>query len=52
MVYKFICGHYGRDSEPPVGCKRAKIRGFIRVAELRGERIEDAHSKCPDCKGR
>ena len=38
MVYKFICGHYGRDSEPPVGCKRAKIRGFIRVAELRGER--------------
>lgn len=50
MIYKFTCGHYGRESEPPLNCKRATVRGFIRVAEIRGVRTEDAAGKCPNCK--
>jgi hypothetical protein len=52
LLYKFTCGHVGRDSEPPAGRSRAKTTAFIRVAELRNEKAEDVEKPCPNCKGR
>ena len=50
MLYKFSCGHVGRDSEPPLKHERAKTTAFIRVAEIRKERVEEVAKSCPDCK--
>jgi hypothetical protein len=43
------CGHTGRDSEPERGNDRAKVTAFIRVAEIRGARVEEKRKNCPDC---
>lgn len=45
-VYRFDCGHVGRTNESD----RAKTQAFIRVAEIRGEKVEDTGKPCPDCK--
>ncbi len=42
---RFTCGHVGRNNES----WRAKVSVFIRVAEIRGDRVEDTGRKCPDC---
>ena len=46
LVFRFTCGHVGRDNEGIV----PKARAFIRVAELRGSPAEDKDQTCPDCK--
>lgn len=48
MVYKFSCGHIGRDNDS----YRSKVTAFIRVAEVRHEQVEEVSKSCPDCKGR
>jgi hypothetical protein len=30
----------------------SKAEAFIRVAEIREERVETENKSCPDCKGR
>jgi hypothetical protein len=45
-VYRFACGHVGRDSE----ALHPKAQAFIRVAEIRGAPVEDSARNCPDCK--
>lgn len=46
IIYRFTCGHAGRDNESP----RSKTVSFIRVAELRGAIAQEAGKPCPDCK--
>jgi hypothetical protein len=48
VIYKFTCGHVGRDNEG----RYAKATGFIRVAEARRSPVEHSDRNCPDCKGR
>lgn len=48
MLYRFSCGHVGRTSDS----YRAKAEAFIRVAEIRNEKVETENKSCPDCKGR
>ena len=45
MLSKFRCGHVGRENDSP----RAKVRAFIRVAEIRRQVVEDVVKDCPDC---
>lgn len=40
-VLKFKCGCYGREMG-------VKARAFIRVAELRGARVDEADKNCPN----
>lgn len=42
---RYRCGHVGRENTG------GKTRAFIRVAEARDEKVEDADKTCPDCKG-
>lgn len=42
---RFSCGHVGRENES----WRSKHAAFIRVAEVRGDRVDDSRRKCPDC---
>jgi hypothetical protein len=47
MILKFLqCGHIGRMNRS----YRAKAMAFIRVAEIRDERVMPVDSRCPDCK--
>lgn len=43
---RYDCGHVGRESDS----YKAKAKAFIRVAEIRGAKVEDQAKKCPDCK--
>jgi hypothetical protein len=45
---RFSCEHVGRTNESD----RAKVQGFIRVAEIRGATVVDSPNACPECKGR
>lgn len=49
MLFRFLCGHVGRENEPGRS-RRAKVREFIRVAEIRGRAVEDVAKSCPHCK--
>ena len=49
MLFRFTCGHVGRENEPG-DSRRAKVRAFIRMAEVRGCLVEDVAKPCPDCK--
>jgi hypothetical protein len=42
---RFGCGHVGRVNES----WRSKVSVFIRVAEIRSDRVDAAGRKCPDC---
>ena len=44
-VYRFACGHVGRDNEAP----RQKASAFIRIAEVRQAALRDVDKKCPEC---
>lgn len=48
MVQMYTCGHVGRENDS----YRAKVKAFIRVAEIRNEQVEIEGKPCPDCKGR
>jgi hypothetical protein len=50
MLFRFTCGHVGRENEPPPGAKRAQVRAFIRVAEIRDQPVTPVAKNCPDCK--
>ena len=39
---RFACGHIGFTTG-------RKVKGFIRVAELRGKVPEKSRKQCPDC---
>ena len=44
-LIQFQCGHVGRNNES----WRATVSAFIRVAEIRRQKIESVARKCPDC---
>lgn len=46
VLFRFTCGHVGRDNEAP----HPKARAFIRVAEIRTMPVADVAKPCPDCK--
>jgi hypothetical protein len=46
MLHRYTCGHIGREA----GRKNAKA--FVRVAEIRSQKVEDEKSSCPNCKGK
>jgi hypothetical protein len=48
MLYRFACGHVGRDNESP--SRRRMVTAFIRVAEIRSAPVTDSLKSCPDCK--
>lgn len=48
LLYRFSCGHVGRTNDSP----NAKAQAFIRVAEVRGARVEEDRKPCPDCGGK
>jgi hypothetical protein len=49
MVTRYSCGHVGRENDSYL----SKVqKAFIRVAEIRNERVESESKSCPDCKGR
>lgn len=44
-IYKFGCGHYGRDN-----LYGRAVTQFIRVGELRGASTVPQVKPCPECK--
>jgi hypothetical protein len=48
ILFRFLCGHIGRENEPGYN-GRAKVRAFIRVAEIRDRPVDDVRENCPDC---
>jgi hypothetical protein len=42
---QFSCGHVGRSNES----WRSNVSVFIRVAEIRRQRIDRVGRNCPDC---
>ena len=44
MLTRYRCGHVGRVTGKTV-------KGFIRVAEIKGQPVEDSSKMCPNCKG-
>lgn len=48
MLTRYSCDHVGRDND----AEHAKAKAFIRVAEVRDEKVEEKTKPCPDCTGR
>lgn len=44
---RFACGDIGRNNEAS-----RKVTAFIRVAEVRGARVEESTKKCPNHSGK
>lgn len=45
-VFRFTCGHVGRENDS----RYAKAKAFIRVAEIRKAKVIEPDKVCPDCK--
>jgi hypothetical protein len=45
-VGKYECGHIGRTNS----CDTAKVKGFIRVAEIRDVLVMPVDKACPQCR--
>ena len=49
MLTRYACGHIGRMNYQGMTTGKARPKAFIRVAEIRDEKVEESSKQCPDC---